>query len=126
MPGRYRELIIFEGVPPIGRTSYCPVFAALALFGCAKREAGTTATLHGAFRKDIPIGVAIHQRQFSGKAVNDVAIILSQFNPVSPENALKWESVHPRPGHTTNVIAIIMVRVGCGKSARGWSPGSCP
>ena len=76
------------------------VLIALALFSTAfSTPAGELSpTLKDAFRTDFPIGVAVNQRQFTGRATNDVAIIVSQFNAVSPENVLKWESVHPRPG----------------------------
>ena len=42
------------------------------------------------------IGVAINQRQFSEQDARGVSIITSQFNSISPENVLKWESVHPQ------------------------------
>lgn len=71
---------------------------ALCLSGCATRGVGDRATLKDAFRRDFPIGVAVNERQFTGQDTNGVAIIVSQFNSISPENALKWESVHPRPG----------------------------
>ena len=71
---------------------------ALCLSGCATDETSKQVTLKGAFRKDFSIGVAVNQRQFTGQDTNGVAIIMSQFNSVSPENVLKWESVHPRPG----------------------------
>ena len=77
-----------------------PVLIGLALFSTAfsNLAADLSPTLEDAFRTDFPIGVAVNQRQFTGKATNDVAIIVSQFNAVSPENVLKWESVHPRSG----------------------------
>ena len=78
----------------------CWVLIVLALFfnGCATGGTEASATLKGAFRDDFPVGVAVNQRQFTGQDSNRVAIIVSQFNSVSPENVLKWESVHPRPG----------------------------
>ncbi len=70
-----------------------------SLTGCAT-GGGSSAkpTLKGVFKNDFKIGVAVNQRQFTGEDTNGVAIILSQFNAISPENALKWDSVHPRPG----------------------------
>jgi len=78
----------------------CSVLAGATLFfsGCATRETAAPTTLKDAFRKDFPIGVAINQRQFTGQDTNGVAIIVAQFDSISPENALKWDSVHPRPG----------------------------
>ena len=54
-------------------------------------------TLKDAFKDSFRIGVAINQKQFSEQDPRGVSIITSQFNSVSPENVLKWESVHPQP-----------------------------
>jgi len=71
---------------------------AVCFSGCATHRPAAPATLQGAFRRDFPIGVAVNQRQFTGQDTNGVAIIVSQFDSISPENVLKWDSVHPRPG----------------------------
>ena len=71
---------------------------AICFSGCVTHRAAAPATLQGAFRKDFSIGVAVNERQFTGQDSNGVAIIVSQFDSVSPENVLKWGSVHPRPG----------------------------
>jgi endo-1,4-beta-xylanase len=55
------------------------------------------ATLKEAFNKDFPIGVAVNQRQFTGVDTNGAALIVSQFNSISPENVMKWASIHPNP-----------------------------
>jgi endo-1,4-beta-xylanase len=60
--------------------------------------AGESNTLKEVFKDFFPVGVAINQRQFTGHDTNGAAIITSQFNSISPENALKWEEIHPRPG----------------------------
>ena len=77
-----------------------PVCFALAglLAGCATRQSNASMTLKDAFQNDFPIGVAVNQRQFTGEDTNGVTLITSQFNSISPENVLKWEAVHPRPG----------------------------
>jgi endo-1,4-beta-xylanase len=85
--------LFFQSATPLA------VFAAMMFAGCATKPRTTMpTTLKNAFRKDFSIGVAVNQWQFTGEDTNGVAIILSQFNSISPENALKWESVHPRPG----------------------------
>ena len=71
---------------------------AVVLTGCATRQIETHLTLKHAFQKDFPIGVAVNQWQFTGGDTNGVALITAQFNSISPENVLKWEAVHPRPG----------------------------
>jgi endo-1,4-beta-xylanase len=71
---------------------------ALGLCGCVTQGARAPKTLKDAFKKDFRIGVAVNERQFTGQDTNGAAIILSQFNAISPENVMKWESIHPRPG----------------------------
>ena len=55
-------------------------------------------SLKDIFRDDFRIGTAVSPRQFNERDSTDVAIITKHFNTISPENALKWEVVHPRPG----------------------------
>jgi len=55
-------------------------------------------TLKEAFKNNFLIGVAINQKQFDNEDQRGDPIIKAQFNAISPENILKWESVHPEPG----------------------------
>ena len=61
-------------------------------------KADSTPTLKDAFQKNFAVGVAVNQRQFTGADTNGAAVIAAQFNSIAPENVLKWEVVHPRPG----------------------------
>jgi endo-1,4-beta-xylanase len=72
----------------------------LAAVSCAtnKRAAHMPPTLKDAYKKLFLIGVAINQRQFTEQDTNGAALIKAHFNSISPENVLKWEVVHPRPG----------------------------
>jgi endo-1,4-beta-xylanase len=76
----------------------------LALLGCpagfpaVAQDAAPATTLKDAFKNDFLIGAAVNQSQFEGRDARGVPIIQAQFNSISPENVLKWESVHPRPG----------------------------
>src|SRR5580765_7189299 len=49
------------------------------------------------FKKDFLVGVAINRAQIFEEDSLGVPIIKAQFNIISPENILKWESVHPEP-----------------------------
>jgi endo-1,4-beta-xylanase len=49
------------------------------------------------FRGDFLVGAALAPRQFLERDSASAAIVKAQFNAISPENVLKWESVHPRP-----------------------------
>jgi len=55
-------------------------------------------TLKRAYQHDFLIGVSINRAQFTGQDQRGISIITNQFDAISPENILKWESVHPLPG----------------------------
>jgi len=55
-------------------------------------------TLKDAFAGAFVVGAAINGRQIYGSDAVGDALIARQFNTISPENVLKWESVEPRPG----------------------------
>jgi len=74
------------------------LFAAAALNGCATKPASSKLrALKDAFSKDFLIGVAVNQAQFSEDDKRGASIVKTHFNSITPENVLKWESVHPRP-----------------------------
>jgi endo-1,4-beta-xylanase len=54
-------------------------------------------TLKEAFKNDFLIGAALEESQFTGQNAREAALAREQFNSISPENVLKWESVHPEP-----------------------------
>jgi endo-1,4-beta-xylanase len=58
----------------------------------------TPATLKDAYQGSFRIGAALNRAQFEDRDQRGNPIIAAQFNTISPENALKWESVHPREG----------------------------
>ena len=55
-------------------------------------------TLKEAFKTHFLIGAALNQRQFSGQNEREAQLAAAQFNSISPENVLKWGSIHPRQG----------------------------
>jgi endo-1,4-beta-xylanase len=69
----------------MGWTALCPAPA---------RQA--TPALKDVFRDDFRVGVAIGPSTFAGRNPKAQALVLQHFDAVSPENVLKWESVHPR------------------------------
>jgi endo-1,4-beta-xylanase len=78
---------------PIRSASIAAVLlAALAI------SAQAPTTLQQAYRGDFYIGAAINTAQITGQDARGDAIITTQFSSISPENALKWENVHPLPG----------------------------
>jgi endo-1,4-beta-xylanase len=54
-------------------------------------------TLKQAYDGCFVVGAALNSAQFTGKDGKESEIIKSQFSSVSPENDLKWESIHPQP-----------------------------
>jgi endo-1,4-beta-xylanase len=55
------------------------------------------ATLKEAFKDAFLIGAALNRAQFYEEDARGAALVKTHFNSITPENALKWESVHPRP-----------------------------
>jgi endo-1,4-beta-xylanase len=75
------------------------IVMAASLTGCATGGGShSKPALKDAFKHDFKIGVAINPRQITGADTNGVALIKAQFNSISPENDLKWASLHPNPG----------------------------
>lgn len=64
---------------------------------CAAVTADAPMTLKDAYKGDFVIGAAINEAQITGEDQSGDALIVSQFNSISPENALKWVVVHPEP-----------------------------
>lgn len=50
------------------------------------------------FAEHFRIGAALNSKQFSGRDKLGAGIATTNFNTISPENALKWESVQPVEG----------------------------
>ena len=78
-----------------------PVFLGALAIGCAQRPRAAALNppaLRTAFHGVFLVGAALNAAQFSGQDTLGAAIVKAQFNSITPENALKWASVHPRPG----------------------------
>ena len=76
IPGSLALLLLLTGIPTCGAQAPSP-------------------TLKEAFKNDFLIGAAINRAQFFEEDPRGTPIIKAQFSSVSPENVLKWESVHP-------------------------------
>jgi len=55
-------------------------------------------TLKDAYKGAFVVGAALNERQFTGRDTLGARLVAAQFNSISPENALKWQSIHPQPG----------------------------
>jgi endo-1,4-beta-xylanase len=78
------------------------ILAVVALGGWALSVAtepyAPTATLKEAFADDFLIGAALNEDQVRGKPPEALELVEQQYNSITPENLLKWENVHPKPG----------------------------
>jgi endo-1,4-beta-xylanase len=68
------------------------IMAGLLLFAvCATAQPA----LKDAFKSDFLVGAALNPGQFTEENPAEAALVKQQFNTITPENALKWSSVHP-------------------------------
>src|SRR5438270_7688562 len=81
--------------------------AMLVLMTSSAKAANVPVTLKDTFKDQFLIGTAVNRSMVTGGAAfrrspeqtaKDVALLKEQFNQISPENDLKWESIHPREG----------------------------
>ncbi len=54
-------------------------------------------SLKEAFANDFVVGAALSEDQVMGKLPEAIELAEQQFNSITPENLLKWESIHPEP-----------------------------
>ncbi len=71
---------------------------AILILGLCVTCAGVAQTnLKEAFAGEFMVGAALNTSVFTESNQTDAAIVEKQFNTISPENVLKWESIHPDP-----------------------------
>jgi endo-1,4-beta-xylanase len=67
------------------------------LAGAAAALAAEPPSLQSLAPPGLRIGAAINQAQSDGRDPAATAIVVRQFDTITPENILKWERVHPEP-----------------------------
>ncbi len=55
-------------------------------------------SLKQAYQGDFYVGAALNEAEITGQDQHSDAIVLQQFNSISPEDALKWAIINPEPG----------------------------
>ena len=76
------------------------IMASVGIMGFFLATSGfAQTTLKEAFKNDFLIGAALNEAAFTGRNSNAAALMKAQFDSISPENVLKWESIHPQPDH---------------------------
>jgi endo-1,4-beta-xylanase len=73
-------------------------FLTLLLLKSTQLPAQNIPALKDVFKDAFKVGTALSERQFNGDDKIGIQLIERHFNTISPENVLKWERVHPRPG----------------------------
>jgi endo-1,4-beta-xylanase len=63
----------------------------------AKKFYDANESLKASFKDYFLIGTALNSSQYSRQNILSENLIKSQFNSITPENVLKWESIHPHP-----------------------------
>lgn len=73
--------------------------ALIAFFcSCSTENQENNASLHQEYADAFKVGCAINHSIASGRDSLANALVLHHFNAISPENELKAETIHPRPG----------------------------
>jgi endo-1,4-beta-xylanase len=92
-------------VSPARRVGAGMLAAAVLTGGCARPplapvapRASAPSTLRDAAPPSLLVGAAVNSAMAAGRDTLGAAIARTQFNAVTPENVLKWDTVHPRPG----------------------------
>ena len=78
------------------RTIFMLVLACILSFSC-QQSAQKASSLKEAYDGSFKIGCAINPNMVSGRSPQAEELLLKHFNAISPENALKPESLHPGP-----------------------------
>ncbi|MEN8227089.1 MAG: endo-1,4-beta-xylanase [Bacteroidota bacterium] len=69
-------------------------------------------TLKEAFKEDFLVGAALSAYRVMGKDSMTNILLEQQFNTITPENSMKWERIHPKPGIYNFQVADRFVALG--------------
>jgi len=86
----------WEGSAKMSVTSRSILLAGFALIFLICK-ADSPSTLKDAYRGVFWIGAAVNSAQFTEQDSRGAALVRREFNSITPENALKWENIHPHP-----------------------------
>ncbi|HOK67641.1 MAG TPA: endo-1,4-beta-xylanase [Anaerohalosphaeraceae bacterium] len=89
------------------------LFAAAILFvqtarSAEKEEPALKDVFEGKFR----VGASLNADQIHGKIPSETSLVVKHFNTITAENAMKWESIHPKPEEYTFETADAFVEFG--------------
>lgn len=69
-------------------------------------------TLKDAFQEKFLVGAALSRTRILGRDSLANILIRQQFNTITPENSMKWERIHPRPGKYNFEVADRLAELG--------------
>jgi endo-1,4-beta-xylanase len=69
----------------------------IAMFSTAAAAVADEPQLKDVFAGKFRVGVALGTEQVMGNEPESLALVQRHYNTITPENLLKWESVHPQP-----------------------------
>jgi endo-1,4-beta-xylanase len=93
------------------RNVFCLAIPFLAsLFVCSGQE--TPKGLKDAYRDHFLVGAALSKNRIYEKDSLSARLILEQFNTLTPDNDMKWERIHPKPGIYNFEVADRFVELG--------------
>jgi endo-1,4-beta-xylanase len=91
---------------PVIRYYLLIFFLTFSLLSCKKKDPGLKDVFSDAFL----IGTCMNVTQINGIDVKAKPFIAANFNSVTPENAMKWERIHPMPGKYDFAVADSIVK----------------
>ena len=87
-------------------------FFATSLSLVSSAFAAESTTLKGAAQGKFYIGAALNEALITGTDKRGDEVLLQNFNSITPENCLKWESVHPQLDHYNFAVPDQYVELG--------------
>ncbi len=84
---------------PFRSVSFLRGWCVAGLLAVAGAGAAESLPLRTAFKHDFLIGTAVRPNQVNGQTEPAAALILREFNSITPENVMKMGPLHPRPGN---------------------------
>jgi GH35 family endo-1,4-beta-xylanase len=71
----------------------------------------TEVSLKQAFAGDFLVGAVVSKAQIMGADPAAMSLLLRQFSAITPENAMKWENIHPQENRYDWKVADTLVRL---------------
>lgn len=88
--------------------------AGLFIVSCSafQQESRAQSTLKDAYEEYFLMGTALNASQIQGNSPKDIKLVKKHFNAITPENVMKWENIHPKPGEYDFELADQFVKFG--------------